>query len=140
MYDPDTGVFTLVSPMPSGWRSSCTATLVNDGTVLVAGEPWPPQIYTPTGLTTGTWAPTNGTMQFNRYAHSATLLQDGTVLVVYNTANAEIWYAPYATPPPGPGHSPVALSLFAPRATPQPLSRPVFTAQPWPWSLPKHID
>jgi hypothetical protein len=52
-----------------------TATLLPDGTVLVAGPT--PQLYDPAR---GTWSVTAAMIQ-PRQAHTATLLPDGTVLV-----------------------------------------------------------
>ena len=63
-----------------------TATLLNDGTVLIAGgENFPgsslssAELYSPT---TATFSPTNGALSYPRYDHTATLLSDGTVLIV----------------------------------------------------------
>src|SRR5215831_18356796 len=63
-------------------RYSHTATLLNDGTVLVAGGRRggaidSAEIYDPT---TDTWSMTSN-MHAPRYAHTATLLCDGRVLV-----------------------------------------------------------
>jgi len=63
-------------------RNSHTATLMRDGTVLVAGgisnvELASAELYDPTR---GTWTAT-GSMIEARYGHTATLLPDGTLLV-----------------------------------------------------------
>jgi hypothetical protein len=62
-----------------------TATLLNDGTVLITGGETSPgnalntaELYNPT---TGMFSLTNGTLNNARYAHTATLLNDGTVLI-----------------------------------------------------------
>ncbi|MBZ4421259.1 kelch repeat-containing protein [Myxococcus sp. RHSTA-1-4] len=85
-YNPATGLFSIVSSLANG-RSSHTATLLQDGRVLVVGG----HVGSPsTGVTntveiynpaTGTWS--NGAPTAVAHArHTATLLQDGRVLVV----------------------------------------------------------
>jgi predicted Rossmann fold nucleotide-binding protein DprA/Smf involved in DNA uptake len=67
-------------------RQSHTATLLNDGTVLVTGGSnsdtrslATAELYDPIGKT---FAATTGDMTSSRYWHTATLLNDGTVLVI----------------------------------------------------------
>jgi Galactose oxidase, central domain len=90
LYDPDTGQWAQTGRMVAAHRSGATATLLPNGHVLVAGGsaylgkgggPSPrgdAEVYDPT---TGTWAKT-GSMTVARSSHIATLLPDGTVLVV----------------------------------------------------------
>ena len=83
LYDPAGGTFTATGGMPER-RFEHTATLLGDGTVLVAGgvDPtyWEPranaELYIPAA---GTFA-TTGSMSQPRAGHAATLLQNGMVL------------------------------------------------------------
>jgi Galactose oxidase, central domain/Kelch motif len=89
LYDPESGTWTATRSMTTG-RSGQTATLLPDGSVLVAGgigafvNPMDPrslasaETYDPI---TGRWT-VAGTLSTPRVGHTATLLDDGTVLVV----------------------------------------------------------
>ncbi len=82
LYDPDTGSWTAIGK-PSEPRIGHTATLLLDGTVLVAGES-SAEVYHPA---TGSWTGAKGMFEAGA-SHSATLLPDGRVLVVGGPAMA----------------------------------------------------
>ena len=77
VYDPRTRTWTATAATMQGGRTSHTATLLNDGTVLVAGG-GTAEFYDPAS---GTWSAT-GNMLSPGDGHTATLLPDGRVLVV----------------------------------------------------------
>jgi hypothetical protein len=102
IYDPSAGTFSLTGSLNTA-RSDHTATLLGSGMVLVAGgnteaSPGPgftsfssAELYNPT---TGSFAATTGNMTVARYAHSATALADGTVLI---TGGAPTYFNPSAS-------------------------------------------
>jgi hypothetical protein len=83
LYDPTPGTFSTTGTMQT--VATGTATLLSDGTVLMAGGQDPTtgtavtlaELYDPN---TGTFLGTGGLLT-PRFAHTATLLKDGTVLV-----------------------------------------------------------
>jgi len=84
VYDPATGTFSRTDSM-STFRDHHTATLLQDGRVLVVGgggegyaSSTSADVYDPL---TGTFSKT-GSMKTGRWLHTATLLQDGRVLIL----------------------------------------------------------
>ena len=80
------GTWTLTTAMAQG-RSEHTATLLDDGRTLIAGgQTGGPVCVTELGTSelfdtvAGQWS-TGGAMNVRRFGHTATRLQDGTVLV-----------------------------------------------------------
>jgi len=111
LYDPVAKTFTNSASLAIA-RSVHTATLLNSGTVLVAGGIVPgatnsvpigsAELFDPTSQTfTGA-----GSLGVARESHTATLLNDGTVLFVggigNNNGEAQTSAELYATPPPPP--------------------------------------
>ena len=100
LYDPDAGTWSTTGSMSFG-RSDHTATLLNNGKVLVAGGQVgsstiaSAELYDPE---TGTWS-TTGSMNVARNTRTATLLKDGQVLVAggigavwpYQVTSAELY-------------------------------------------------
>ena len=86
IYNPATGTFSTTASLPVGFYFH-TATLLANGQVLVAGGEIPSQSFTAVSTavlfdpTAGRFSP-SGAMTGPRVVHTATLLSDGTVLVV----------------------------------------------------------
>jgi fibronectin type 3 domain-containing protein len=109
IYDPVTGIWSSTGSLDIG-RSEYTATLLPNGTVLVAGGLNNPigrinsvEIYDPV---TGSWSPASS-LNIGRSNHTATLLTNETVLVAggrnnstLGIASAEIYSS--IVPPPAP--------------------------------------
>lgn len=120
VYDPVSGIWTAAGST-AGAGPGRTATLLGDGTVLVAGgsgsnfEPLAvAELYDPI---TGTWSATTNMLEA-RSDHTATLLLDGTLLVAGGgLASAELydprtgqWTATGGTPGVLVGHTATRLS------------------------------
>jgi Divergent InlB B-repeat domain/Glucodextranase, domain B/Galactose oxidase, central domain len=88
IYNPLTGVSTSLANHMTTPRQSHTATLLQNGMVLIAGGSSSlgnlatAEIFDPAGASgAGAFTATNGTMPTVRIVHTATLLNDGTVLI-----------------------------------------------------------
>jgi N-acetylneuraminic acid mutarotase len=91
LFDPETNTWTRTGSMSHG-RNGHTATLLNDGTVLVVGGMFcgrfgcispPPPSYVPAELydpSTGRWSRTGDLIRYRQF-HTATRLDDGRVLI-----------------------------------------------------------
>jgi hypothetical protein len=96
LYDPATRTWSLTGNLNVG-RDWHTATLLQDGKVLVAGGAsgfYDPitntaELYDPA---TGIWS-TAGALNIKRYLHTATLLQDGKVLVAGGCSDGDCDFA-----------------------------------------------
>ncbi len=87
LYDPGSGTWSATGSMHDG-RDSHTATLLQNGTVLVAGgmenQLATAELYDPSS---GTWTATAGSQLAAGGGHTATLLPNGKVLVVGGHGN-----------------------------------------------------
>lgn len=87
LYDPSTQTFSATAGLMPAARSGHTATLLNDGRVLIAGGQLGSNftVATDSALlfdpSSGTFTAT-GNMNRERYSHSANLLHDGRVLII----------------------------------------------------------
>jgi hypothetical protein len=115
LYGPASGAVSEIGPLDSD-PSDATATLLQDGRVLIAGGATTVfHVYDPR---TGEFTAVTGAKSMRRAAHAATLLADGRVLLVggpgtgpYYRAFAEIYDPTTGTVRP-------TGSMITPRATP----------------------
>jgi hypothetical protein len=92
LFDPATGTFTSTGDLVVGGRWGCTATLLDDGTVLIAGGRDAEDVFDAFSLNnaelfnpdTGTFTATGAMTDF-RYGHTAALLNSGKVLLAGGT-------------------------------------------------------
>jgi hypothetical protein len=84
IFDPDTGELGPTAPMAEVRPSGSTATLLDDGRVLVAGGAPVAEVYDPA---TGTFTSTGPLTSALEY-HTATVLDDGRVLLAGGTSAA----------------------------------------------------
>jgi hypothetical protein len=84
IFDPDTGELGPTAPMAEVRPSGSTATLLDDGRVLVAGGAPVAEVYDPA---TGTFTPTGPLTSALGY-HTATVLGDGRVLLAGGESEA----------------------------------------------------
>ena len=90
VYNPDTGTYLPTGDLIPTGSEGYTATLLTNGSVLIAGGDTKPinLLYDPV---TRTFTPT-GDMKTMRAGHTATLLPDGTVLIAGAGSYAEIYH------------------------------------------------
>ncbi|MDA0988992.1 MAG: kelch repeat-containing protein, partial [Chloroflexi bacterium] len=97
LYDPTTGTFTKAGDFAKSHDEQFTATLLNDGRVLVTGGGTRGRYIAPDSLShvdiydpsTGKWS-SAADMTTKRWGHTATVLKDGSVLVM-NYKSAELY-------------------------------------------------
>lgn len=123
IYDPDRGSWLTAAPMSTA-RQGHTATSLADGRVLMVGgggevafEEGPAhgasaELYDPR---TGRWTAT-GSMSMARFGHTATLLPDGSVLVVGGSVGDEVTARSAEVYDPTTGAWTVTSSMLAARS------------------------
>jgi hypothetical protein len=125
LYSPAAGTFTLIGSLNAA-RYGHTATLLNNGMVLIAGgygaigsnsygSLASAELYNPA---TGRFIPCNGSLNTPRNGHTATLLDNGMVLIAggYNDASGDLASAELYNPATG-TFSPITGSLNTARVS-----------------------
>jgi hypothetical protein len=125
LYNPATGTFTVTGSLNTA-RYLHTATLLSSGSVLIAGGLASSgylvsaELFNPATGTNGTFTPT-GSLNTARYEHTATLLNDGLVLIAggFNSTSNYLTSAELFNPTGGTNGSFTAtVSLNTARAFP----------------------
>ena len=133
VYDPATGQFTIVGPMAAAHGGDLTASLLNDGRVLIVGgsvDPTASEIYDPT---TGRFTLTGKPTQPHGAYHTATVLNDGRVLIVGGKTTPG-FFSFFSIPPPTAGYVASGADLYDPKtgsftaASPMGINRSLHTA------------
>lgn len=116
LFDPASGVWEKTGPFYFVAGRFSTATLLEDGKVLLFGGTTQggrtaSQIYSPT---TNTWNATGGEQPLARLYHSATLLKDGRVLMAQGRTTSGVGTSELYTPAGGVGRKAASPDSWAP--------------------------
>ena len=89
VYDPASGTFTSAGPLLYSNNVDVTATLLQNGLVLITGGRSAPNVAELYDPVAGTFTATGSSIYVHGYYPTATLLNDGRVLLVGGLANTE---------------------------------------------------